>query len=70
MIKLKAGGIQNLFRFLKASVGEISQITWPTKRELIGYLIAVVIVSAIITAYIYGLDKLFITLQIKLSGIR
>ena len=44
--------------YIKSLAYELRQITWVNKKSLFGTVFAVVIVSALLTAYIYGIDSL------------
>jgi len=53
--------VQKLIKFLKEVRNELNKVTWPTKNEIIGSTIVVVIVSIIMSIFIgiidFGLDK-------------
>lgn len=70
MLRIKVTGVKNTSRFIKETITELTNISWPNRREVFLYLVAVLLVSAIITAYVYGLDKLFIALQVQFLTIR
>ncbi len=42
------------------------EISWPSKKDLLVYSIAVLIISVIITAYLVGLDNLFNFIRLNL----
>lgn len=44
---------------------ELSRVTWPTREETVKLTLTVFIVSAIVGAYVGGLDYLFTTLLTK-----
>ncbi len=49
--------------FIRELISTARNIEWPDKKTLIKSLFAVLSVSAIITAYLVGLDTLFIYLR-------
>jgi len=63
-IKFKFDIVKKIFNYFKDVVSEFALINWPAKKEIAYYLIAILILSAIITGYIYGLDNLFSKLQL------
>lgn len=50
------GGFGKFFRGVKA---ELKKVVWPTKRELVTYTIAVLILSVFVAAMIYVVDAIF-----------
>ena len=52
----KKGGLANYFRQVKA---ELKKVVWPTKKELITYTIATVVISAFVALMIYVVDAVF-----------
>ena len=49
--------------FLKELIATYRKIEWPDKKTLLKNLIAVVLISAIITGYLIGIDTLFFYLR-------
>jgi len=47
--------------FLKESYGELKKVTWPKKDDVVGTTVAVLVVSAIFSIFIYFSDKLLST---------
>jgi len=47
--------------FLKESYAELKKVTWPTKDDVYGTTVAVLVVSAIFSIFIYFSDKLLST---------
>ncbi|RGD73720.1 preprotein translocase subunit SecE [Anaerofustis stercorihominis] len=45
--------VSNFFRGVSV---ELKKVTWPTKDELIQYTIVVVVICAVLTLFIWGLD--------------
>ncbi len=63
------GFMRNAKEYLYGVMQEVRKIEWVNRKDLIKYVIAVVIISAIITGYIYGLDVLFRRTQQLLVGL-
>lgn len=52
------GGVfKKLGRFLKDVVVELKKVTWPSRKNLISYTIAVIVFVIIMMAVIYGIDS-------------
>lgn len=45
--------------FLKEVKGELTKVTWPTRKEVIRLTIIVIAVSVVVGIYIGGLDIIF-----------
>lgn len=52
----RKGGLGQYFRQVKA---ELKKVVWPTKKELITYTIATIIISALVAFLIYVVDAVF-----------
>lgn len=48
-----------MIQFVRDSFAEISHISWPSRREVVGLTLLVLIVSALVAAYLGQLDSLF-----------
>ena len=48
--------------FLKDVQLELKKVNWPTKKETLRYTLIVIAVSAVVAAFLGGLDFLFSTL--------
>lgn len=48
-----------MIQFVRESFAEISRITWPSRREVIGLTALVLAVSAIVAIYLGLLDEAF-----------
>lgn len=59
---------KGLVGFLVDTQAELNKVSWPTKRELIGSSIVVIIFSVIIGSYIFGVDRV-VTLLMKSIGV-
>jgi preprotein translocase subunit SecE len=51
-----AGGI---VRFAQESWSELRKVTWPTQEQVIRLTVLVVIISVIVSAYIFAFDNVF-----------
>jgi preprotein translocase subunit SecE len=46
----------SILAHIKESIAELKHVKWPTKNQVINYTILVIVLSAIIGAYIGALD--------------
>ena len=51
-----AGGI---VRFAQESWSELRKVTWPTREQVIRLTLLVVVISVLVSAYIFAFDNLF-----------
>ena len=49
--------LKKIGRFFKDVVVELKKVTWPTRKNLISYTIAVIVFVSIMMAIIYGIDS-------------
>lgn len=52
----KTGSLKNYFKGVKS---ERKKIIWPTKKTIINYTIVVIVMSALISTFIFALDFIF-----------
>ena len=45
--------------FLKEVRAELKKVNWPTRRELVGYTIVVLVAVVFLTAMVFGMDLAF-----------
>ena len=45
--------------FLKEVRAELRKVNWPTRHELVGYTVVVLVSVTFLTAYVFGLDLAF-----------
>jgi preprotein translocase subunit SecE len=45
--------------FLKEVRAELRKVNWPTRHELVGYTIVVLVSVTVLTSYVFGLDYVF-----------
>ncbi len=48
-----------LLSFFKGAKSELKKVSWPTKKELANMTVVVLVVVAIMTVLIWGLDFIF-----------
>lgn len=62
--------IQGLFKkiipFFKDVQLEVKKVNWPTRKETLKYTVIVIVVSAVVAAFLGGLDFIFSVLINKL----
>jgi len=51
-------GLEKIKRFLKEVVAELRKVTWPTKDELVGSTIVVIVVSLVVAIFIGIVDRI------------
>jgi preprotein translocase subunit SecE len=49
----------SIVRFTQEAWQELSKVTWPTRETVIRFTVLVLVISAVIAAYIFGVDNLF-----------
>jgi preprotein translocase subunit SecE len=47
----------NIIRYLEETKVELQKVTWPTKPEVIGSTIVVIVTSIVISAFIFLVDR-------------
>ncbi|MBM4435265.1 MAG: preprotein translocase subunit SecE [Chloroflexi bacterium] len=52
-------------RFAQESWQELSKVTWPRRETVIRFTVLILIISAIIAVFIYGIDNIFTTVITK-----
>jgi len=48
---------KKIVRFVKDVIVELKKVTWPSRKNLISYTIAVIVFVIIMMAVIYGIDS-------------
>lgn len=46
----------SMFKYLREVLGELKQVTWPKRRDVIKLTLVVIIISAVVGGYLSGLD--------------
>jgi len=49
----------SLRAFLKEVRAELRKVNWPTRHELVGYTVVVLVSVVVLTAYVFALDLAF-----------
>ncbi|MBD3285677.1 preprotein translocase subunit SecE [candidate division WOR-3 bacterium] len=60
-----------LKEFVKGVVAELKKVSWASRRELVGATGAVLVLTIIMTLFVFGMDQLFnwlLALLIKAFG--
>ncbi|MEX1376083.1 MAG: preprotein translocase subunit SecE [Eubacteriales bacterium] len=55
--KKKRGFLRRIGHFFKEVVSELKKVTWPTKRTVVSYTIAVVVFVIIMMVIVFFLDQ-------------
>ncbi len=48
-----------LTKYIKATLRELKQVHWPTRRQAMNYTILVILISGIVAAYVGAFDFVF-----------
>ena len=56
-------------QFLKEVVAELRKVAWPTRQEVIGYSIVVLVSSIVIAAIVFAMDYVFTEAILALFGV-
>jgi preprotein translocase subunit SecE len=54
--------------FLREVRAELKKVAWPTRQELVGYTIVVLVAVVFLTSLVFGLDLLFSKVVLKVFG--
>jgi preprotein translocase subunit SecE len=46
-------------KYVRATMAEMRQVAWPTKREATMYTILIIVISAVVALYVGAFDYLF-----------
>jgi len=60
--------LEKITKFLKEVNAELRKVTWPTKDELIGSTIVVIVVSLILAVFIGVVDRVLASLVRAIFG--
>jgi preprotein translocase subunit SecE len=55
--KKRVNVLKRIGKFFKDVITELKKVTWPTRKNLISYTIAVLVFVAIMMAVVYGIDS-------------
>ncbi len=56
-------------QFVKEVVAELQKVAWPTRQEVVGYSIVVLVSSIVIAALIFAMDYMFTRAVLALFGV-
>lgn len=57
-----------LIRYLRESRAEMRKVTWPTREEAINLTSIVLIVTFLMSIFLWGLDVIFDSIMLRLIG--
>ena len=55
--KKRVNVLKRIGKFFKDVITELKKVTWPTRKNLISYTIAVLVFVAIMMLVVYGIDS-------------
>lgn len=64
----RRGLFARIVLFFRQVIDQMSKVVWPTRKELLGYFVAVLIFVAVIMAYIGVLDLAIANLMLLIFG--
>ena len=56
--------------YLKETIAELRQVTWPSKTELVGSTIVTVVFTLVLAVFIYAVDKTLETIIFSILSLR
>jgi preprotein translocase subunit SecE len=56
-------------QFVREVIAELRKVAWPTRKEVVGYSLVVLVASVVVAALIFGEDFLFTKLILGLFGV-
>jgi preprotein translocase subunit SecE len=54
--------MQKFVQYLKEVRSELAKVNWPTRNEVTGATVLVVVTSVIMSLFVYGIDRLLSTI--------
>lgn len=57
-----------LVRYLRESRAEMRKVTWPTREEALNLTAIVLIVTVLMSMFLWGLDVIFDSVMLRLIG--
>jgi len=51
--------MNKLISFIREAKVELSRVNWPTRKQILEYTVAVIIISIVLAVFLGGLDFLF-----------
>ena len=56
--------------YLKETIAELRQVTWPSKTELVGSTIVTVVFTLVLAVFIYAVDKTLETIIFSILSLK
>ncbi|HVP07017.1 MAG TPA: preprotein translocase subunit SecE [Candidatus Acidoferrum sp.] len=60
--------VDKVKQYLKETLGELKKMTWPTKDEMVGSTVIVIVVSLIVALFIGAVDRILTFLVRTIFG--
>ena len=54
--------------FWRDTTSEMKKVTWPTRPEVVGTTVVVIVATVVFAVYLWGADQLFFFLTTKIFG--
>ncbi len=61
--------LEKIKKYLKETVAELRKMSWPTRQELTGSTIVVVVVSLIVAVFIGIVDRILVLIEKTIFGV-
>ena len=61
---------ERIRNYLTGVRGEVARVTWPTRREVISLTVLILLMSVVITLYVFVVDQVVLTLITNLTRVR
>ena len=61
--------LEKIKKYLKETVAELRKMSWPTRQELTGSTIVVVVVSLIVAVFIGIVDRILVLIVKSIFGV-
>lgn len=59
---------RNPIAYIRAIIVELKKVAWPSRKELVSYSIVVLVVTAILTTIIWGMDEVLRRVATRVFG--
>jgi len=61
---------ERIRNYLTGVRGEVARVTWPTRREVISLTVLILLMSVVITLYVFVVDQVVLTVITNLTRVR
>jgi len=61
---------ERIRNYLTGVRGEVARVTWPTRREVISLTVLILLMSVVITLYVFVVDQVVLTVITNLTRFR